>query len=64
MQFYFRTGRNTGVGLGPLGLLIVAPFYLAVLVAIAFVYVVIFAIALFAVLVAALRERRRKRTRP
>jgi hypothetical protein len=60
MQFYFRTGRNTGVGLGPLGLLIVAPFYLAVLAAVAFVYVVIFAIVLVAGLVIALRERRRK----
>jgi hypothetical protein len=64
MQFYFRTGKNTGVGLGPLGLLIIAPFYLAVLAVVAFVYVVIFVIVLLAGLVATFRERRRKRARP
>ena len=28
MRFYFRTGRGTGVSLGPIGLAIVGPFIL------------------------------------
>ena len=49
MQFFFRTGENTGVGVGPVGLLILAPIYLAVIA----LAVAMFGVALLVMLVIA-----------
>ena len=62
MQFYFRTGRQTGVSVGPLGMLIVAPFYLAVLAFVAFLYLIAIVFLLVVALIRVLRERRGKTT--
>jgi hypothetical protein len=60
VQFFFRTGRSTGVGVGPLGLLIVAPIYLAFL---ALVVAAYGAALLILFVVAALRAIRAHRGR-
>ncbi len=43
MQFYYRTGESTGIGVGPIGALVVGMFYVtafAVLIALFALYVV------------------------
>ena len=61
MQFFFRTSENTGVGLGPLGMLIVAPLYLALIMLIAAAYAIGVIVALIVFTVRAIIARRRAR---
>lgn len=58
MRFYLRTSRNTGVGVGPLGLLILGPIYFAWIVLLVLAFVIGAAVIVVAGLVRYARERR------